>query len=646
MRAKVKDNEMYQSFALTDASGNYVINLTSAEAGKVEKVSIQDNIQPYVSLPLDSTLTITKSFTGINFIAAAAAAKIVGYLKTDAAGVLSNIPVRCKPNQGGGDETRKTVYTDANGFFAFGFTSAECASYPLWSMEINSQLAPSYVAPITGSISVHDGDSLRVDMLAYVANATITGKITIDGKIPSGQSFMPVAYIQDTVSSWSSSNATTGEFTLYVTSKLHSYAVGVYDVGDEHAFDWSTTKQYAPGATGVELNVVSLSWIAQSTPTGNDLNCVAFPTSSVGYAAGNMGTILGTVDGGTTWTALASNSTSDMRAIFFISATTGWVGGTNGTIKKTTNGGVSWAAQNSGISYPINILQFTDANNGWAMDVDFFLRTTNGGSTWSTVTTGPQETMLAFNMINSTTGFMLTGWGNVYKTTNGGTSWTMAGSPGGYYSRIKFADASTGYICGNGNNVLVTTDGGANWTTNNLSSSNLNDIFVLNASTAWVVGNNNTIYKTTNTGASWIHQLTSQNGSYSLNGVSFADGNNGWLVGSNGSIYHTINGGMVGVRDAAAGKAESFNLAQNYPNPFNPSTVINYTVPQKSGSANHVLLKVYNMMGQEVAVLVNKEQSAGNYSASFSGHGLASGIYLYSLQMNGQSITKKMMLLK
>ncbi len=85
-----------------------------------------------------------------------------------------------------------------------------------------------------------------------------------------------------------------------------------------------------------------------------------------------------------------------------------------------------------------------------------------------------------------------------------------------------------------------------------------------------------------------------------------------------------------------------FNLSQNYPNPFNPSTEIKYNIP-KSGM---VTLKVFNMLGQEVATLVNEQQSAGSYRINFNASKLASGVYLYKLQSGNFSVTKKMMLLK
>lgn len=641
------NNDYQQAYALTDNGGNYVLNLTSASQGATVKVSLQDNIQPYVASPADTSIIITKSYTGINFNVIPAAAKIVGYLKTDAGGVLANIAVRCKPNENGNDDTKKTVYTDANGYYAFGFTSSECTSYPIWKLEINAQLAPTYVAPVSGDISIHTGDSLQVDLLAYVANSTITGKVLLDGQIPTGKSMLAVAVVDDTVASWSYSDETTGAFTIYVTSKLSSYQVGITDLEDAYSFEWNNTNQYAPGSTGIELNVVTVAWNAQTEGNKSyELNCVAFPTSTVGFTGGSSGNLLGTTNGGATWSTLTSNSTADIKSICFINSSTGWFGGTNGVIKKTTNGGASWAAQNSTISYPINVIQFTDANNGWAMNNDYFLRTTNGGTTWSTVTTGPSETMTSFYMLDASNGYMLTGWGNAYKTADGGTSWTLAGDPGHNYSKIKFSTANVGYTCGFGSSIEITTDGGTTWSYTSLNSNQLNDIFPISATTAVVVGESNTIYKTTNTGTTWVKQPLNSNNNYSFNAVCFTDANKGWAVGSNGIILNTTNGGTVDVRtEHASGKPAAFELSQNYPNPFNPSTVIEYAVPQNT-KANHVTLKIFNVLGQQVAVLVNEEKAAGYYSATFNAKNLPSGIYLYSLQVGNQGVTKKMLLLK
>ena len=101
--------------------------------------------------------------------------------------------------------------------------------------------------------------------------------------------------------------------------------------------------------------------------------------------------------------------------------------------------------------------------------------------------------------------------------------------------------------------------------------------------------------------------------------------------------------GTVDVKEIARDQIPtSYNLLQNYPNPFNPSTIIEYSIPEES----FVDLKVYNLIGQEVATLVNQYQKAGMYRADFIAEGMTSGIYIAKLNANGFTRSVKMTLLK
>lgn len=86
----------------------------------------------------------------------------------------------------------------------------------------------------------------------------------------------------------------------------------------------------------------------------------------------------------------------------------------------------------------------------------------------------------------------------------------------------------------------------------------------------------------------------------------------------------------------------SFELLQNYPNPFNPSTTIKYSIPAKE----FVSLKVYNILGKEVAQLVNSEQPEGSYNVTFNGSGFSSGVYIYKIRAGDFTTTRKMLLIK
>ncbi|HEY6625994.1 MAG TPA: T9SS type A sorting domain-containing protein, partial [Ignavibacteriaceae bacterium] len=86
----------------------------------------------------------------------------------------------------------------------------------------------------------------------------------------------------------------------------------------------------------------------------------------------------------------------------------------------------------------------------------------------------------------------------------------------------------------------------------------------------------------------------------------------------------------------------AYQLYQNYPNPFNPSTTIKYSLPEDG----YVKLAVYNMLGEEVATIVNASQKAGRYEVNFNAKGLSSGVYVYRIEAANFTASKKLMLMK
>ena len=90
------------------------------------------------------------------------------------------------------------------------------------------------------------------------------------------------------------------------------------------------------------------------------------------------------------------------------------------------------------------------------------------------------------------------------------------------------------------------------------------------------------------------------------------------------------------------GEVSTYSLSNNYPNPFNPSTTIKYQIPELS----FVTLKVYDVLGNEIATLVNEEKPIGNYEIVFNATDLTSGVYFYQLQAGSFVETKKMILMK
>lgn len=124
-------------------------------------------------------------------------------------------------------------------------------------------------------------------------------------------------------------------------------------------------------------------------------------------------------------------------------------------------------------------------------------------------------------------------------------------------------------------------------------------------------------------------------------------------MASNGSVYHLKGGFWNAVYSTGTPTAispdqtgkdlpDSFELDQAYPNPFNPETVIRYALPE----AVKVRLTVYNMLGQQVSVLVHQKQSAGHHKVTFKAGQLSSGIYIYRIEAGDFISVKKMTLVK
>ena len=114
-----------------------------------------------------------------------------------------------------------------------------------------------------------------------------------------------------------------------------------------------------------------------------------------------------------------------------------------------------------------------------------------------------------------------------------------------------------------------------------------------------------------------------------------------WFSYIPGYEYSVYYNGITDVKEKVATPSK-YTLEQNYPNPFNPSTKISYSLPK----ATHVSLKVYDVLGNEITTLVNKNQSAGNYKVNFDASNLTSGVYFYKISTNNFSQVRKMMLLK
>ena len=139
---------------------------------------------------------------------------------------------------------------------------------------------------------------------------------------------------------------------------------------------------------------------------------------------------------------------------------------------------------------------------------------------------------------------------------------------------------------------------------------------------------------------------TINSGVYSLDNEGGSGFNHTIFISNTSPIvkYHSFGGydPFPSVERIDGLSPNEFTLEQNYPNPFNPSTKIRYSIPENK----FVTLRIFNLLGEEIETLVNGEQSAGVYEATFDASRLSSGIYFYSLQTKEHKFTRKMMLIR
>jgi len=403
----------------------------------------------------------------------------------------------------------------------------------------------------------------------------------------------------------------------------------------------------------------------------------------------------------TGWIQQFSGTTANLHSIKLANSNTGWCVGNNGVILKTTNGGINWFLQQSGVKNNLYSLSLPSVNNGYAVgDSGLILKTTNGGYDWLNLNTSISNSLKSVFFVNENIGFTGGYFGefvlNLYKTTNGGNSWNSIQIDASYINSIYFLNPELGWATIGVSNVisgasviktsngglnwiyqfssgvsppakdvffidslygwlsyrsivsiptiLRTTDGGNNWITEFPGTGvSINSLYFTDRRNGWGAGDNSVIQATTNGGINWINQTSFQLGK-NYNSVYFTDSLTGWVVCDSGIILKTTTGGVLtNFSNISSEIPEKFSLLQNYPNPFNPRTIINYQLTM----FNFVSLKVYDVLGNEVAALVNENQNAGAYSVEFDGSGFSSGVYLYRLEANGNHIdTKRMIFLK
>jgi photosystem II stability/assembly factor-like uncharacterized protein len=346
-------------------------------------------------------------------------------------------------------------------------------------------------------------------------------------------------------------------------------------------------------------------------------------------------------------------------------------------------------------------MKFTDENTGFILHERRLIdKTTDGGKTWrqvlSPVTREEKYSPVCLAFTNSSTGYAMMNDGvesttPIFKTTDSGESWNLSGTLAGQLDGgIYFFDENNGFIAGDNDTVNVTADGGSTWKPVHvngvptlLTNRDANSGAVVNSNTGFVIGNQ-IIFKTTDKGNSWnyipvpdagvdtsYNTMVFKDESVGYIGTAFTgciykttDGGNNWAkyynVGSKQSLYCSglskngevyfglVDGTIVKYKTSAVGVEDqpvvisTYKLDQNYPNPFNPSTTFSFSIANQE----KVTLKIYDILGKEVATVLNADLTAGRHSVKFDASGLSSGIYFYTLKAGNFSSTQKMILMK
>lgn len=375
--------------------------------------------------------------------------------------------------------------------------------------------------------------------------------------------------------------------------------------------------------------------------------------------------IFHTDDGGNSWKKIyvLEDSTETIRSLNMIDTIVGWATityNTNYKFYKTPDGGRSWMEMNSFLPDPeTRSLYFVNRDIGFLeggydpeTNSAIIYKTVNGGWNWYRV-----ETPVIYDPFSAITGYYINnfffldenhGWagcgtnyaigsGAILYTSDGGETWegTMEDDLCEVY-KIQFIDQNTGcakFIGDYFNYPGFTFD---NFETIKYVYYNSASICFQNDSTIWIAEDNGNIYRSTDCGENFeLYQTVDE--------TYFGDfqffKNTGFLNGYDG-IYKFVDDSSI--EQEFSGTVEKYELNQNYPNPFNPVTEIGFDLTKTAD----VKLRVYNINGQLVQELVNEIMIAGSYSVDFNGINLNSGIYYYQLDVNGRSMTKRMVLLK
>ena len=346
---------------------------------------------------------------------------------------------------------------------------------------------------------------------------------------------------------------------------------------------------YTLAASAFTMILHAQTWSVLTTNSTSNLKGIHFPTATIGYAVGDSGIILKTLNGGNTWNSLTTSFPGDwFWDVHFVNADTGWVVGETdpgmnpcgqGLIIKTTDGGASWTTLVSGLSTPVRDLFVLDkdtlfACGGAEQTYSRIAKSFDGGATWTQIGT-PELDAVTGGMFfqNSRVGFLgqyiflyLASWLN----TNNGSTFTVSTIPssGGYWNFASdFPDASHGYFTRStyvGTDSVYlrkTIDGGTTWNESAIPSftGSIYGLDFIDSLTGYIAGASGVIRKTTDGGSTWNAQASPT--TQELRAVCFVNSGLGFAAGANGTIIRYT--GTTGITEINS-SSESLIV---YPNP-------------------------------------------------------------------------------
>lgn len=334
-------------------------------------------------------------------------------------------------------------------------------------------------------------------------------------------------------------------------------------------------------------------------------------------------------------------------------------------VHMSTDGGQTWRFITAGSIYPADVVELSPLDHRTiyvGQGPGAIWRSTDRGNQWSRLPYGPIVALTSFviDPINDSILYAGHMFGTVLKSTDWGASWEYSlnlNSGGMVRLAINPVDPRIIYatvyysIPSNNGGVFKSTDSGTTWTETNhglgYENRSISTIAINPANPLELIiglGVPTILFRTTNGGDLW---LPFDNGLPNTTGhtecLTFDTLNNKVFVGvlsSNGSgLYVWDRTTSVEMNEDVP---TSFKLRQNYPNPFNPVTTIRFEIPR----SDHVSLRVFDMLGREVATLVDEQRSPGNYTEVFDATRLASAVYFCRLQAGNLCDVKKLIVLK